>query len=59
MHAVASINLPNYQDLADLTDAPKQEYCVRHGYQFHVLKEKKYSDCMGFNKIGFVIDIFK
>ena len=59
MHAVASINLPNYQDLADLTDAPKQEYCVRHGYQFHVLKEKMYSDCMGFNKIGFVIDIFK
>ena len=59
MHAVASINLDNYQDLADLTDAPKREYCERHGYQFHVLKEKKYSDCMGFNKIGYVLDLFK
>lgn len=59
MHAVASINLDNYQDLADLTDAPKREYCERHGYQFHVLKEKKYSDCMGFNKIGYVLDLFR
>jgi len=59
MHAVASINLDNYQDLADLTDAPKQEYCDRYGYKFFVLKEKKYSDCMGFNKIGFVLDLFE
>jgi hypothetical protein len=59
MYAVASINLPNYQDLADLTDAPKQEYCTRYGYSFHVLKEKKYSECMGFNKIGYVLDLFK
>jgi len=59
MYAVASINLPNYQDLADLTDTPKQEYCERHGYQFHVLKEKKYSECMGFNKIGYVLDLFE
>jgi len=59
MFAVASINLDNYQDLADLTDAPKREYCERYGYQFFVLKEKKYSDCMGFNKIGYVLDLFK
>ena len=54
MYAVASINLDNYQDLADITDATKREYCERHGYQFFVLKEKTYSDCMGFNKIGYV-----
>jgi len=59
MYAVASINLPNYQDLADLTDAPKQEYCDLHGYKFFVLKEKKFSECMGFNKIGFVLDLFE
>lgn len=58
MHAVASINLPNYQDLADLTDAAKIEYCDRYGYKFFVLKEKKYSECMGFNKVGFVLDLF-
>ena len=58
MHAIASINLDNYQDLADLTDAPKKEYCERYGYNFFVLKEKKYSECMGFNKIGFVLDLF-
>jgi hypothetical protein len=57
MFAVASINLPNYQDLADLTDQPKQEYCDRHGYKFFVLKENKYSDVMGFNKIGYILDL--
>lgn len=58
MHAVASINTPDYQDLADLTDATKIEYCNRYGYQFFVLKETKYSSIMGFNKIHFVRDIF-
>ena len=57
MHAVASINLENYQDLADLTDAPKIEYCNRYGYQHHVLRDSSYSDIMGFNKIGFVLDL--
>ena len=59
MYAVASINMDNYQDLADLTDQPKQEYCDRHGYKFFVLKEQKYSNCMGFNKIGFVLELFE
>lgn len=59
MYAVASINLPNYQDLADLTDAPKREYCDRYGYEFFVLTENKYSSIMGFNKIAYVLDIFK
>jgi hypothetical protein len=59
MHAVASINTSDYQDLADLTDAPKIEYCNRYGYEFFVLKETKYSPIMGFNKIAYVLDIFK
>ena len=57
MYAVASINLPNYQDLADLTDQTKIEYCDRYGYKFFVLKENKYSDIMGFNKIGYILDL--
>jgi hypothetical protein len=57
MYAVASINLPNYQDLADITDQPKIEYCNRYGYKFFVLKENKYSDIMGFNKIGYMLDL--
>jgi hypothetical protein len=58
MHAVASINTADYQDLADLTDAPKIEYCNRWGYEFFVLKETRYSAIMGFNKIAYVLDIF-
>lgn len=57
MFALASINLPNYQDLADLTDLTKREYCDRHGYEFFVLKENKYSEVMGFNKIGYILDL--
>ena len=57
MHAVASINLENYQDLADLTDAPKREYCERWGYQFHVLRDSHYSPIMGFNKIHYMLDL--
>lgn len=59
MYAIASINTDNYQDLADLTDIPKREYCERHGYEFFVLKETKYSPIMGFNKIHYVLDLFK
>ena len=58
MYAIASINTDNYQDLADLTDAPKREYCDRYGYKFFVLKETKYSPIMGFNKIHYVLDLF-
>lgn len=58
MYAVASINTEDYQDLADLTDAPKREYCDLHGYEFHVLKETRYSPIMGFNKIHYVLDLF-
>jgi len=58
MYAVASINTEDYQDLANLTDAPKREYCDLHGYQFHVLTETKYSTIMGFNKIHYVAELF-
>ena len=58
MHAVASLHDSNYSDLAALTDSTKQEYCRRHGYQFHVLTEMKYSTITGFNKIHFTLDIF-
>jgi hypothetical protein len=59
MHAVASINTSDYQVLADLTDAPKREFCDRYGYEFFVLKELKYSPIMGFNKVAYVLDIFQ
>ena len=58
MHAVASLHDANYSDLAALTDQSKKEYCERHGYQFHVLTEMKYSTITGFNKIHFALDIF-
>lgn len=58
MHAVASLHDANYSDLAELTDASKREYCERHGYQFHVLSEMKYSTITGFNKIHFALEIF-
>jgi len=58
MHAVASLHDANYSDLAALTDLSKIEYCKRHGYQFHVLNEMKYSTITGFNKIHFTLDIF-
>jgi hypothetical protein len=57
MHAVASLHDANYADLAALTDQSKQEYCNRHGYQFHVLTEMKYSTITGFNKIHFALEV--
>ena len=32
MYAVASMSTTNIADLSDATDAPKKEYCERHGY---------------------------
>lgn len=58
MHAVASLHDANYKDLAQLTDAPKQEYCNLHGYKFFVLDELKYSPITGFNKIHYTLEIF-
>jgi len=58
-YAIASINTDNYQDLADLTDVPKREYCERYGYKFFVLKETKYSPVMGFNKIHYSLEVLK
>lgn len=58
MYAIASIHDANYADLAAITDAIKKEYCDRHGYQFYVLTEMKYSSITGFNKIHFTLDLF-
>jgi len=59
MHSVASLHDANYSDLAAITDQSKQEYCDRHGYQFHVLTEMKYSTITGFNKIHYALDLFQ
>lgn len=65
MYAVASMNTVDYQDLSDLTNAPKQEYCDRHGYKFFVgveedlvLHTDPYSAYMNFNKMYYVLDLF-
>ena len=58
MHAVASLHDANYQDLAELTDSPKQEYCDLHGYRFFVLDNLRYSAITGFNKIHYTLEIF-
>lgn len=57
MYAVASLHDSNYADLAALTDKSKQEYCSKHGYQFHVLTEMKYSTVTGFNKIHYSLEL--
>jgi len=59
MYAIASIHDSNYADLAEITDATKKEYCKKHGYQFFVLTELKYSPITGFNKIHYTLDLFK
>lgn len=56
---IASFNLENYKELADITDSTKLEYCQCHGYNFYALREKKYSKIMGFNKIHYALDLFK
>jgi len=58
MFGVVSFNLPNYQELADLTDPTKTEYCERHGYKWLPLREARYSPVMGFNKIHYALDLF-
>lgn len=59
MYAVASLHNADYYDLANLTDASKQEYCARHGYQLFILNDLKYSPIVGFNKIHYTLDLFE
>lgn len=66
MYAVASMNTSNYQDLSNFTDAPKREYCERHGYKFFVglddafvLKTEPYSAYMNFNKMHYILSLFE
>lgn len=58
MYAVSSIHTSNYQDLADITDPPKVEYCNMYGYRWLPLTEQKYSPIMGFNKIHHTLAMF-
>jgi hypothetical protein len=65
MHAVASMNTANIQELADHTDATKKEYCERYGYHWSVLTEsdfvlktEPYSVWMDFNKPHFIMNLF-
>ncbi len=57
--AIATFNLANYKELADITDSTKIEYCQRHGYKFFALRNACYSHRLGFNKIHYTLDIFK
>jgi len=66
MYAVASMNTSNIQDLADITNIPKIEYCNRHGYKFFVgmdddmpLKTDPYTSYMNFNKMYYILKLFK
>ena len=66
MYGVARINTDDYMDLANLTDPSKQEYCDRHGYKFFkgsdedfTVITKPYTGVMNFNKMSFVLKIFK
>lgn len=58
MFAVSSIHTANYQDLADITDPPKIEYCHRYNYLWLPLTETKYSPIIGFNKIHHTLAMF-
>jgi hypothetical protein len=66
MYAVASMNTSNYQDLSDLTDPCKREYCELHGYKFFVglddvfvLKTTPYTAYMNFNKMYYILQLFE
>jgi len=65
MYAVVSMSTSNIKDLADLTDAPKREYCERHGYKFFILTEhdfviktEPFSHYMDWNKAYYIRDLF-
>ena len=57
--AVATFNLPNYSQLAEITDQSKLEYCNKHGYKFFALREAYYTPNLGFNKIHYTLELFE
>ena len=66
MYAVASMSTSNINDLASLTDAPKKEYCERHGYLWAnlgdediIIKTTPFSNFMDFNKPLFIKKLFE
>jgi hypothetical protein len=65
MYAVASMSTKNIHDLSDATDAPKIEYCERHGYLWAnlgdddiIIQTNPFSNFMDFNKPLFIKKLF-
>ena len=65
MYAVVSMSTSNIKDLSDLTDAPKQEYCQRHGYEFFNIGDDEigtmtepWSFSMDWHKPNYVLELF-
>lgn len=65
MYAVVSMSTSNIKDLANLTDAPKLEYCQRHGYEFFNIGDKEiglitepWSFSMDWHKPKYLLELF-
>jgi hypothetical protein len=65
MYAVVSMCTSNLSDLGNLTDAPKKEYCQRHGYEFFNIGDNEIGDIpkpwnfsMDWHKPRYVLDLF-
>lgn len=65
MYAIVSMSTSNIKDLSDLTDAPKLEYCKRHGYEFFNIGDAEigsrpdtWSFSMDWHKPRYVLDLF-
>lgn len=59
MYAIASFNDAKFQQLADITDSVKREYCDLYGYKYHVKTDVKFTPDIGFEKIRMTLDFFK
>jgi hypothetical protein len=66
MYAVASMSTKNIHDLSNATDAPKIEYCERHGYLWAnlgdddiIIRTEPFSNFMDFNKPLFIKKLFE
>ena len=65
MYAVVSMSTSNLKDLTDFTDAPKKEYCQRHGYEFFHIGDDEigatpetWNFSMDWHKPKYVLDLF-
>jgi hypothetical protein len=65
MYAVVSMSTKSIDDLADLTDGLKREYCERNGYEFFRIRDEDfvvhttpYSSFMDWNKAFYLQKLF-